>query len=232
MLAPGIVLSLLGIFPSMVLQTERPSEPPRVIFSFPSDISSEDVQINYFMTGPFGGNGGYVKSEKGKSSYEVVAAVEGRPAQTMKVIAYLPGCEIVTLTFHVQDKNEEMLPCHRLGSSLFRGQIVSGAVVHGEPSEVEVRYVALWGHRFFGIYDGLVTTIRIATPVPDESGRFAVDLPDFYKQTDLGEAEFEFILRRRGSGNIVGMLRPQGQSGKFVGVRVKELSLPVFFLVD
>ncbi len=233
MLTTGLALSfLVNIFSPALRQTERPPELPRVIFSFPTGVASEDVQINYFMTGTFGGHGEYVKSEKGKSAYEVVAGVEARPAQTMKVIAYLRGCEIVTLTFQVQDRNEEMLPCRRLGSTLFHGQIAFGPVVRGAPSEVEIRYVAEWGHRFFGITDGLVTTIRIATSVPDESGRFAVELPDFYKQTDIGEGEFEFILRRRGSGNILGMLRPQGQVGKFVGVRVKELDLPVVFLVD
>jgi hypothetical protein len=229
----AITLSLLfGISSPVVWQAERPLELPRVIFSLPAGIASEEVQINYFMTGPFGGYGEYVKSEKGKSSYEVVAAVDGRPGQTMKVIAYLPGCEIVTLTFQVQDRNEKILPCRRLGSSLFRGQIVSGSAVRAAPVEVEVRYVATWGHQFFGISDGLVTTIRLATSVPDEGGRFALELPDFYQQKDLGEGEFEFILRRRGSGNIVGLLRPQGQSGKFVGVRVKELYFPVVFLVD
>ncbi len=223
---------LLGILLPVGWQAERPAALPRVIFTLPAGVPSEDVLINYFMTGPFGGNGQYVKREKERSTYDVVAAVDGRPAKTMKVIAYLPGCEIVTLSFEVQDTNEEMLPCRRLESSLFRWQIVSGSAVRGEPSEVEVRYVAVWGHRFFGITDGFVTTIHLSNAVPDESGRFEVELPDFYKQTDLGEAEFEFILRRRASGNIVGMLRPQGQGGKFVNVRVKELSLPMVFLVD
>jgi hypothetical protein len=183
------------------------------------------------MTEPFGGYGEYVKREKGKSAYEMMAAVDGRPAKTMKVIAYLPGCEIVILAFQVEDKNEQMLPCHRLGTILFSGQIASLPVGRGAP-EVEVRYVAVWDHPFFGITDGPVTTIHVASSVPDQSGRFAVELPDFYKQTNLGEGEFEFILRRRGSGNIVGMLRPQGQGGKVVGLRVKELYLPVVFLVD
>lgn len=233
MLISAIALNLLlGIFSQASTQTERPSDLPRVIFSFPDDVASEDVQINYFMTGPFGGYGEYVKSEKGKSAYEVIAAVDGRPAKNMKAIAYLPGCEIVILAFRVEDKNERMLPCHRLATISFSGQIASLPVGRGAPVEVEVRYVAVWDHEFFGISDGPVTTIHVASAVPDQGGRFAVELPDFYKQTDLGEGEFEFILRRSGSKKIVRMLRPQGQGGKVVWLKVKESYVPVVFVMD
>ena len=51
--------------------------------------------------------------------------------------------------------------------------------------------------------DGPVTAIGIATVVPDEKGQFEIAVPDFSKQTNLGEGEFQFILRKTKSGNII-----------------------------
>jgi hypothetical protein len=48
----------------------------------------------------------------------------------------------------------------------------------------------MWRHQFFGIVDGAVTAIGIATVVPDEKGQFEVAVPDFSKQTNLGEGSF------------------------------------------
>src|SRR5262245_60298453 len=62
----------------------------RVSLISPRDVPSEKVQIDYFMTGPFGGYGGFVRPEKQRRGYEIEASVEGRPADELKVIAYLP----------------------------------------------------------------------------------------------------------------------------------------------
>ena len=80
----------------------------------PTGTTSEAVQINYFMGGPFGGYGGYVKSEKNRLRYVIDAAVEGRAATEIKVIAYLPGCEIVTLDIplHGERSSSDMSASH------------------------------------------------------------------------------------------------------------------------
>ncbi len=41
---------------------------PSVSITLPRDISSEAVQIRYFLRGPFGGYGGYVKQQIGLHS--------------------------------------------------------------------------------------------------------------------------------------------------------------------
>ena len=75
---------------------------PTIRLYLPPGIPSNSVQINYFMTGPFGGYGGFVTPESGRSAYEIVAAVDGKPAERLKLIAYAPRCQIETLDIQVQ----------------------------------------------------------------------------------------------------------------------------------
>jgi hypothetical protein len=56
--------------------------PPSTFVSVlpPANIPSENVQISYFLIGPFGGYGGYTKQRPGLHSYEISALVEGKTA--------------------------------------------------------------------------------------------------------------------------------------------------------
>ena len=78
----------------------------------------------------------------------------------------------------------------------------------GENREIEVSYLALWSHEFFGIIDGPVTTIRLGTVRPDRDGKFEIMLDDLYKQSSLGDGAIQFILRDVKTGNIIAFLRP------------------------
>jgi hypothetical protein len=186
---------------------------PMVKLSLPTGTASGAVQINYFMGGPFGGYGGYVKQEKGLREYVIEASVEGRAATDIKVIAYLPGCEILTLEIPLQGESvERQLVCKPLPSIALRGQIFPVSITQDQPVEVEVTYLAEWSHRFFGICDGAITTIHVGTVVPDENGKFLVELPDLNRQADLGEGKFELKLRNRTSWNIIARLKPADTS--------------------
>jgi hypothetical protein len=57
---------------------------PTITLSLPADVSPEAGQINYFMTGLFGGYGKFVKTSKGMTSYEIAASVDGKPAANVK----------------------------------------------------------------------------------------------------------------------------------------------------
>ena len=210
-------------------------QPPRISLTLPSDIPSETVQINYFMFGPFGGYGDFVRTEKGRSTYDIVASVDGKSAVSVKVIAYLPGCEIATLEIQVDGTElSRPLSCKLLGRISLHGQISPVSITQEQqPTEVVVNYLAMWDHQFFGIMDGPVTAIGIATVVPDEKGQFEVAVPDFSKQTNLGEGEFQFILRQTKSGNIVAFLKPTSEGPDSLGLKVRPSYAPVTqFLAD
>jgi hypothetical protein len=115
----------VGMTTAMVAQEKFQQESPNITLYLPPDIASETVQINYFMSGPFGGYGGYVTTEKGRVSYDIPASVDGKPAGDVKIIAYLPGCEIAKLEITMQGVSESRtLPCKALGRVPLHGRIL------------------------------------------------------------------------------------------------------------
>jgi hypothetical protein len=53
---------------------------PKIPLALPSGTASETVQIEYFLTGPFGGYGGFVRAERKRAAYAIEPFVDDRPA--------------------------------------------------------------------------------------------------------------------------------------------------------
>jgi hypothetical protein len=200
----------------------------------PSNIASETVQINYFLYGPFGAFGGYIETHKGRVSYDIRASVEGRSAISAKIIAYLPGCEIDKLEIEIQGLSEaRTLACKPLGQVPMHGRIFPVPVSEKTGVAIEIRYMADWDHQFFGIADGMITSVHVATVIPDENGRFEAELPDFFRQTDLGKGSFQLILRNQASHNIIAFLKPENAARMFGELAVSSSYAPfVLFSAD
>jgi hypothetical protein len=224
----------VGMTTAVGAQEKSQQKSPNIMLYLPSDIESKTVQINYFMSGPFGGYGGYVTTEKDRVSYDIPASVDGKSAEAVKIIAYLPGCEISKLEIIMQSASESRtLPCKALGRVPLHGRIFPVHVGQIPGIEVEIRYQADWDHQFFGIMDGMVTTIHLAMVIPDEVGRFEVELPDFFKQADLGRVSFQFMLRNKVSGNIIAMLKPENMPRSINGLAIRSSYAPfVLFSAD
>jgi hypothetical protein len=221
----------IGLITGMTLtigaQESVQRQRPGITLFLPQSVASEAVQINYFMSGSFGGYGSYVTAEKGRVSYDIPASVDGKPAGAVKIVAYLPGCEIVKLEITMQAKQEvRTLPCEPLGRVSMHGRILPIAVAQTPGIELEIRYEADWDHEFFGIADGMVTTIHVATVTPDEDGRFEAEVPDFFKQSGLGQGSFQFTLRNTVNRNIVAMLRPTNMPRFFGGLAIRPSYTP------
>ncbi len=161
------------------------------------------------MIGPFGGYGSFIRTEKNRSAYDIDASVDAKPAADVKVIAYMPGCEVVMLDIPIQGTtSERQLPCKPLAWIPLHGQISPASLIQAQPVEIEIEYLALWDHRFFGIMDGLVTSIRLGTVLSRENGEFDIQLPDFYNQASMREGAFGFTLRGAGGRHLRGRLEP------------------------
>ncbi len=118
-------------------------------------MASETVQIDYFLSGPFGGYGSFVSPEKDIASYEIDPFVQGQATENVKIIAYLPGCEIATFDFKLSGAAvERNLDCRPLGSVLLRGQVLPFSADGKQNQEIEVSYLALWASAFSGNLDG------------------------------------------------------------------------------
>ncbi|MCI0351771.1 MAG: hypothetical protein L0Z53_20315 [Acidobacteriales bacterium] len=227
----GLVLTaVLGVFVAdSAAQYADGTASPKASLILPADVPSEKVQIDYFLKGPFGGYGSFVRTEKKRTSYEIDVSVEGRSAEVVKVIAYLPGCEIVTLIIPVKaEASIHQLPCKELPSVALQGQIFPVSLTQEQPAEVEVHYVATWSHDFFGLKDGKVTTFRLGSAVPDRDGKITFELPAFYRQDLLKDGYFYFRLL---TGNTVAYLRPENSERDELQLR-PSYSAEVRFLAE
>jgi hypothetical protein len=189
-------------------------EPASFEIRLPYEIRSEQVQIRYFQTGPFGGGGGFLKAEPERNSYQIGTSVNHQAAETLKVILYAPGCQIVTIAVRSlsESKRTADVSCEDLPTITFNGRVELSEALRRRPYEVEITYMAYWAHVFFGIEDGAVTTFDLARVTPDERGAFHVLLPNFTKdavtESFHRNAGLHFIARERDTGNIVSLLVP------------------------
>ncbi len=185
---------LLSTAASQFLASQTSLQPqivPSVSLSLPSNIPSETVQIVYFMVGPFGGSGGYTQQRAGLHSYEITASVEGKAATQIKMMVYAAGCEIQTFAVALTDDSKVKLKfeCQPVRTVMLSGQIMPNDLVPDKNAELVVMYVAFWANRFFGIADGAVPEIRLATVSPDTNGMFQVDVPQFSVDASQSDSE-------------------------------------------
>jgi len=176
-----LFLGLTALY-SFGLQTlPKVAGAPSVSITLPRDISSEAVQIRYFLRGPFGGYGGYVKQQIGLHSYEIATSIEGKAATEIRLIAYAPGCAIQTFTLPLDEASgvTQAFECRHLSTVTLSGQIVPSESIRDRAAELILTYMAYWAHEFFGITDGPVVQIELANVSPDADGMFQIVLPDF-----------------------------------------------------
>jgi hypothetical protein len=224
LLGVAVVLSQIAF----ALQPSTNGALPGVSISLPTDVPSETVRIFYFLTGPFGGSGGFVNPEQNIHAYRIEAAVKGIAASRIKTILYAPGCEIATFDDSLPGPStvSEQFTCRKLPTVSLTGRIVPENAPRGKKPEVAISYLADWAHQFFGILDGAVTTIQIATAVPNAEGLFQVQLPDFGRDPTASSrpdrvGEFQFWLREAETGNPIGNLEPSDFKTGLGGLRIQ-----------
>jgi hypothetical protein len=117
---------------------------PKVSISLPADVPSEKVGVRYVLYGPFGAHGSDGVQKSGSQLIEIPAAVEGRPADQLKMFVWAPGCKIATFDILVQGSSNVHVSffCSPLSNNTLVGQI-KNAHLHGrKPAEVRVNYLA------------------------------------------------------------------------------------------
>ena len=174
-------------------QTRKSDDGPLISLFLPRGFPSETVQVEYFLSGSFGGYGEFVRPQHDRQTVEFRAAVNGKPADRIQVIAYLPGCELVVFDFPLAGTATWLqLECKPLGTVTLHIRIPKAYV--GRKVEVRVSYLAEWVRKFLGIVDGMETIFTISRIVPNDSGEFLVDVPDFYRQ-NLGAGDYVLDFR-------------------------------------
>jgi hypothetical protein len=188
------------------------AQTPVITLKLPHDIPSDKVQVQYFMAGPFGGFGNFIRPTANLSRYMIPAAVDGKPARSIKIFIYMPGCEFVIFDFLVQGDAERSVVCEALGIAPLHGGIVPASAAKGKEAEVSIVYLAEWQFGLEGIMNGMVPMYEIAKVTPDAYGEFDVTLPDFSKNPVTRDGSFWFLLRDHKTWNIIAYLIPADAS--------------------
>jgi hypothetical protein len=179
---------------------QSPATLPTVSISLPANIPSETVEIRYLLIGPFGGYGGYIEPRPGQRAYEIEAAVAGEPAKSIKILVYAPGCIFRTFELDLTQApiSKQRFVCESLPSVSIVGE-VPNELIRDENTELNVRYLAFWANRFFGIADGPVPEFQVATTRPNSDGNFRVDITDSSADKTASSyqdgASLSFLLR-------------------------------------
>lgn len=175
------ILFALAVVPLLAAQSpSKANNFPSISILLPADIRSETVQIRYFMTGPFGGYGGYIESKPDVISYKINGIFEGQAATAIKIVVYATGCDFKTFDlFLLENLNlQESFVCGALPKVSLSAQIPS-ELMEGRDAEIVITYMTNWLNEYFGIMDGFVPQFQVATISPDKNGTFQADLPDF-----------------------------------------------------
>jgi hypothetical protein len=206
----AILLSITALPPQSAHSQAKAKSRPAVSILLPPTIPSETVQIHYFLYGPSGGYGGFVAKKAGVHSYDIPTLAEGKPAAELKMIVYASGCEIQTFLIPLTEVSEttQNFQCQSVRTVKLSGEVVPSELVRDKNTELVITYMAYWAHEFYGISDGIVTTLQAATVSPGANGMFQVDLPYFSIDAANSSAQlrsgFMLTLRDSKTGNYIG----------------------------
>ena len=194
-------------------------EPARFEIRLPPEIRSEQVQLGYRLTGPFGSAYGFIKAEPERNSYLIDTSVDHQAADSLLVIMYAPGCQTVMFTVHSlseSDKTREV-SCEDLPTITFNGRVELPEELRRRPYEVVIWYMPFWQLELFHIAEGSVPMYPLARVTPDERGAFQVLLPNFTKdavtESYHRNAFIRFAAMERDTGNLVCLLTPTNVQG-------------------
>ena len=198
---------------------------PTIRLRFPERVDLTGLSIWYFMTGPFGGYGSFVRTDPAVREYALDTLRGGRQAEALKAIVYCPGYRFVVLTEsalgsrRLDTKSIELEPLDAIPLS---GEIILARPVTG--LTIEAGYFADWECEFFNHIDCLQAPIIVATSKVAEDGSFALRIPDFVRDPVVASyngrsrGRLRLIVRETTTGNIayaVEEVRSRGRWAEF-----------------
>jgi hypothetical protein len=202
-------------------QGRRPSIDNTFLLRFPRTVDTTGLSISYFLTGPFGGYGSYVRTKSNVREYVIETLYEGKSAKTLKAIIYCPGYGVELLSaspLTVPSGISPFVELKTLPSIPLSGKVVLPKGRSVTSPKIEVVYSAYWSHQFFGISDGAVITFKVASTDVAEDGSFSIMVPDFTRDPVVTSFEKKGVLRlmarEPNTGNMPYILERAEQPGR------------------
>jgi hypothetical protein len=209
-------LLAFSFFGSHSPQLAPATHSPKSTFAIRVDpsVKTEELQVRYFMTGGFGGLGGFQVEQDGENRILIHTEVEGKSARSLKAVIYAPHCRIRTISVDdlSQNARESEFHCTPVEDIKLQGKFACGPSSGNQRMAVEIQYLGFWAHRFFGIADGAVLTFKIAASSAEQDGSFQAYLPNLTESGGLSpqmeDASFLVLVRDAETGNTLAELKP------------------------
>jgi hypothetical protein len=218
-LRPGLhTIALLFLFlVASGFAAQSPANDDIFTISVAAPTPAKDVQVRYFFTGEFGGRGSSMADPLAGNRIVIKTGVEGKSAKSFRLIAYAPGCQLVTLSVDDLSNSTRQgeFQCQKLATLQLRGRLdildFARQSTHEVPYlQVEALYVCRWAMPFFGIADGAVSPISLGKAKVASDGTFTVDVPDFAADPSWprvsGDAGLMFVLSDATTGKQLAAL--------------------------
>jgi hypothetical protein len=224
-----VVVIMLAVLPTNIgrAQAQSFSGSQSFLLRLPPTVDTTGLHISYFMTGAFGGYGGFVRTRPNVHDYVIDTSYENKPAGTLKIIVYCPGYGIESLnipSLSDPSANSASVELKPLPTVHLSGKIVTPEGGARKDFKIEVIYLAYWAHEFFGIADGPVTTFKIASADAPQDGSFTVAIPDFTRDPALASIKEKGVLwlkaRESKTGNFAYTLESAEHPGRDAEVAI------------
>ena len=213
---------LLAVLPAYIrrAQAQSFSGGQSFLLRLPSTVDTTGLHISYFMTGDFGGYGGFVRTKPNLHGYVIDTSYQNKPASTLKIIVYCPGYGIKLLNLpSLSDLSDtsssvELKP---LPTVQLSGKIVTPEGSALKDFKIEVIYWAYWKLEFFGLVDGAISPFKLASADVSRDGSFSVAVPDFSRDPAIGPFMEKGVIGLRAcdpkTGNFVYRLESAERPG-------------------
>ncbi len=95
-----ILVIIYGFFFTSELNAQKTiSDDESILLLFPKGVDTDELQINYYITGSFGGYSNHIRTKPKTRSYKIPTSHEGKQAKTLKLAIYSPKYQVMTFDF-------------------------------------------------------------------------------------------------------------------------------------
>jgi hypothetical protein len=223
LLRPSLLIALILLLLAPCFADQDSGSGDIFTISVAKPTLAKDVQVRYFFTGEFGGYGSSVSDPVDGNKIVIKTGVEGKSAKSFKLIAYAPGCQLVTLTVDdlAGSNRQGEFQCQKLATLQLRGRVDILDFTQKD-LQVQALYVCRWAMPFFGIGNGAVSPLALGKATVASDGTFTLELPDFTADPTWpgvsSDAGFRLVLLDQATGKPLAALNSLSDLSREGGV--------------